>query len=105
MAADMTGAKMPYRDSLVASLIADWWQFVAFAVGGLVAYVAGRERTRFRVDQIGREVRAQGERIAALERQGNSEAVQLAQIATTQGHILKELGEIKVAMRGKADRP
>jgi hypothetical protein len=94
---------MPYKAELGA-FVADWWQFGAFLVGGLIAYVAGRERQRFRVDQIGQEVRDQGERIAALEKQGTAEAVQLAQIVTTQQHILTALDDIKRALQGKADK-
>lgn len=85
-------------------LVKDWWGFVAFIIGGLLAYSAGKERQRYKVDQIGTEVERQGKRIEALERQGNTEAVQLAEIAMSQTHILNSLNEIKQALRGKADK-
>lgn len=94
---------MPYKAD-IATLVADWWQFVFFLIGGAIAFIAGKERQRFKVDQIGREVEQQGRRIRALEVQGQSEAVQLAGIATSQAHILTSLEEIKNTLRGKADK-
>lgn len=94
---------MPYKAD-IAALAADWWQFGVFLAGAIIAFFVGKERQRFRVDQIGKEVEAQGKRIEALEKQGNAEAVQLAQIVTTQGHILKALEEIKGTLKGKADK-
>jgi pantothenate kinase type III len=94
---------MPYKAEL-HTIITDWWQFAVFVGGAFIAFVVGKERQRFKVDQIGREVEAQGERIKALEKQGTAEAVQLAQIVTSQGHILRTLDEIKQALGGKADK-
>lgn len=88
----------------ISDIVADWWQFAAFVTGTAVAFLIGRERQRFKVDQIGRDVDAQGKRIAALEAQGNAEAVQLAEIVVTQGHILTALEDIKETLRGKADK-
>jgi hypothetical protein len=94
---------MPYKAEL-HTIIADWWQFAVFLGGAVVAFIVGKERQRFKVDQIGREVEAQGERIKALEKQGAAEAVQLAQIVTSQSHILRTLDEIKQALGTKADK-
>lgn len=94
---------MPYKADL-PTLIADLWQFAVFLGSAVIAFIIGRERQRFKVDQIGRDVEAQGERIKALEKQGTAEAVQLAQIITSQGHILCTLDEIKQALGGKADK-
>ena len=88
----------------LVEIIQGWWGFGAFVVGGLIAYSAGRERQRYKIDQIGVEVERQGVRIEALERQGNTEAVQLAEIATSQTHILSSLNEIKEVLRRKADK-
>lgn len=94
---------MPYKSDL-PTLIADLWQFAVFLGSAFIAFIVGKERQRFKVDQIGREVEAQGERIKALEKQGTAEAVQLAQIVTSQGHILRTLDEIKQALGTKADK-
>jgi hypothetical protein len=87
---------MPYKAEL-HTIIADWWQFAVFLGGAVVAFIVGKERQRFKVDQIGREVEAQ-------EKQGAAEAVQLAQIVTSQSHILRTLDEIKQALGTKADK-
>ena len=94
---------MPYKAE-IANIVTDWWQFAVFVGGAFIAFIVGKERQRFKVDQIGREVEAQGKRIAALETQGNAEAVQLAQIVTSQTYIMKTLDEIKQSLKGKADR-
>lgn len=94
---------MPYKTEL-SVFIADWWGFGAFLVGALVAFIAGRERQRYQVDAIGREVAAQSKRIERLESQGNYEAVRLGEIITTQNYIKETLIEIKQAMGGKADK-
>lgn len=88
----------------LVEIFRDWWGFGAFVLGGLLAFSAGKERQRYKVDKIGEEVERQGHRIEVLERQGNAEAVQLAEIATSQTHILNSLNEIKQAMRRKADK-
>lgn len=48
-----------------SSFLADWWQFAVFVVGAFAAYIAGKERQRFKVDHIGQEVERQGQRINA----------------------------------------
>lgn len=94
---------MPYKTD-VAALLIDWWQFGFFILGGVIAFFVGKERQRYRLDQIGQEVEDQGKRIRALETQGNAEAVQLAQIVTSQGYIVQALDEIKASLRGKVDK-
>lgn len=88
----------------IGKVVLDWWQFLVFLIGGVIAFMAGKERQRFKVEQIGIEVDNQSKRIKALEEQGNVEAVQLAQIVTTQSHILEALAEIKESLQGKADK-
>lgn len=101
---------MPYKSDL-ATFIADWWQFGAFIGAAIVAFLAGKERQRFKVDQIGKDlerlslkVDGQAQDIEGLKAQGNAEAVTLAQIVTSQGYIVRTLDEIKDALRGKADK-
>lgn len=94
---------MPYKVDLGA-FVADWWQFGIFLASAVIAFFVGKERQRFRVDQIGREVEAQSRRIKALEDQGRSEAVQLGQIVTSQTYIIQTLNEIKETLKWKADK-
>ena len=94
---------MPDKTNMV-SMLADWWPFGAFIGSVVVAFLTGKERQRFKVDQIGKDVEAQGKRIASLEAQGNSEAVQLAEILTSQKYIVQSLDDIKRSLAGKADK-
>ena len=94
---------MPYKIE-AANIIADWWQFAIFVGSAVIAFFVGKERQRYKVDQIGQEVERQGRRIRTLEDQGNAEAVQLAQIVTSQGYIVQALNDIKETLRGKADK-
>jgi len=101
---------MPYKADL-ANFIADWWQCGVLWALSFAAYITGRERQRHKVDDVGKQLEdvekeqaRQGARILALEKQGNAEAVTLAEIVTTQGHILKALEEIKGTLKGKADK-
>lgn len=84
--------------------VKDWWGFVAAIATGIVAYIVASARQQDRIDQIGKDVEAQGHRIAALEAQGQVEAVHLAEISTSQKHILEMLREIKEALARKADK-
>ena len=95
---------MPYRDADLWGIIGDWWAFGAFIGTALIGFFIGRERQRWRVDQIGQEVQNQGHRITILETQGNSDAVQLAKIISTQTHILEGLHEIKASLQQKVDK-
>lgn len=86
------------------SYIAEWWQFAVFALGGYGFYIVGRERQRFQIDQIGREVNRQSHEIEALKAQGTSEAITLAGIVATQAHIMASLEDIKETLKEKADK-
>lgn len=101
---------MSYRME-IGTFLLDWWQFVVFLGGAAVAFIVGKERQRFRVDQVGKDfeilsakVDMQSMEIEKLKAQGNSEAVTLAQIVTSQTYILASFEEIKETLRGKADK-
>lgn len=87
-----------------ANVIRDWWGFLLAVGTGLVAYIVASTRQQDRIDQIAKAVAAQGVRITALEAQGHVEAVHLAKISTSQGHILAMLAEIKATLAQKADK-
>ena len=94
---------MPYK-SEISNIVTDWWQFIAYLAVAWSSFLIGRERQRFKIQELAQIVTKQGERIEALERQGNAEAVQLAKIVTSQAYIMKTLDEIKQSLKGKADR-
>lgn len=94
---------MPYQSGLLGFL-SEWWQFVAFVAAGIVAFVMGKERTRWRVDQLGDRVKDLDQRMVRLERQGNAEAVTLAEIKATLGGIKDSLAEMRDDLKGKADK-
>lgn len=101
---------MPYKFDLL-NMLQDWWGFVAFALGGFAAFVVGKERQRYKVDQVGKDVEKLSQRVTkqsaeieALKQQGNTEAVALAGIASTQQYIVKTLDEIKANLKEKADK-
>ena len=96
-------------------IINDWWQFGAYIVAGVVLYVTGRERQRYRVDEVGRDVAALkldvSEIKTELSKEGRDHASEiiettraLAEISTGQAHILRELGQLREELRGKADK-
>lgn len=82
----------------------EWWPFGVFLIGGWVSFLIGKERQRWRVDQIGIEVSKQGARIDKLEAQGQAEAVTLGEIKVTQELILAALSNLRDDLKGKADK-
>lgn len=113
---------MPYRDSGLIAFIADWWQFGAYIIAGVILYVTGRERQRYKVDAVGRDVTALKEAVAEIKaglasenKDHNAEAIStakaLAEISAGQVHILKEvagfktdLSELRKEIKEKADK-
>ncbi len=69
------------------------WQFLAFIVGGIAAYITGRERTRWKVHDVGDSVAKMDERIAKLERINAQQSVQLAAIDAHLQHLLGKVGK------------
>lgn len=85
-------------------ILRDWWQFLGFALGGLVALVTLRERTRWRLDQLGHEVERLQAEVAELRRQERVDTKALAEISATQTAIQTTLTAIWADLRGKADK-
>lgn len=90
-------------ESLV-NAVREWWDVGAFIVAGVLAFIVGKERQRWRVNQIGEEVEKQGKRISHLEAQGHTSAVTLAEIRTNQNLILTMLRELREDLKGKVDK-
>ena len=106
---------MPYKDGGLFAFIADWWQFGAYLIGGIALYITGRERQRYRVDEVGRDVSTLKRDLAEMKSEfskgGRDHAAEivtttraLAEISTGQAHILRELGQLREELRGKADK-
>lgn len=105
---------MPEKADIV-SFVADWWQFGAFLIVSLAAFMTGKERQRYKIGQIGQDldrlskkVDQQGADIDSMRREENANAVHSAEVLTKlitqQGHIIQALEEIKVSLKGKADK-
>jgi len=88
----------------MVNAVKELWPFGVFVVSGLLAFLVGKERQRWRVDAIGTELEHQGKRIARLEVKGAEEAVMLGEIKTAQGLILSQLTELRAELRGKVDK-
>ncbi|MDZ7824683.1 MAG: hypothetical protein U5K75_12075 [Ahrensia sp.] len=88
----------------LGEFILDYWHFGAWLLAGIIGIAVGKERTRFKVDQVGAELKAQGERIKTLEAQGVKFEVHLAKISVSVDNIVKSVDEVKQTLRSKADK-
>lgn len=100
----MTERGMPLKESDLAQILLDWWQFLAFVGAGIFGLWWGKERQRWKVDQLGTKVEALDKRLAAVEKQGHAEAITLAEISTTLLGIKEDLRDIRSDLKRKADR-
>jgi hypothetical protein len=91
-------------DGGFGAFVRDWWTIGVFMAGLVVSYIAGRERQRYRIDDLYGKVKAQDARLKVLEDQGQAEAITLAEIRVQQVNILAALSEIKDALARKADK-
>lgn len=105
---------MPYKTDL-ANFIADWWQFGAFIAVSVIAFLGGRERQRYKVDEIGRDVCALKadlkevrKELANMHEQDGAEAVSAAkaitELATDVRYLRRMMDELRAELRGKADK-
>lgn len=100
----MTDKAMYDRDGGLVAFVRDWWTVGVFLAGLVVSYIAGRERQRYRIDDLYGKVQSQDARLKHLEDQGQAEAITLAEIRVQQANILAALREIKETMARKADK-
>lgn len=105
---------MPDKMELGA-LIADWWGFGAFLIGVLIAYITGKERQQYKVEQLGRDLAVMKKDITEVRRelatmhlQDNTDAVSAAkaitELATDIKYLRKSMDELHCELRGKADK-
>ena len=93
----------------------EWWHIIVFALSGGVAFVLGKERNRWKIDQIGKEVEKAFTEIEKVERKvdalkdtANRNAIELSnEVAILQTHtsnILSLLMEMRDELRHKVDK-
>lgn len=109
-----SGVRMPYKAEII-NLVSDWWQFAAFLGLGIVSFIVGRERQRYKVDEVGRDVcrlqkvvQEMQKDMSAMHTQDNIDAVSAATSITALSQDIKYLresmDEIKNELRRKADK-
>lgn len=96
-------------------LFTEAWEFIVFILAGAFGLLIGRERQRWRVDQIGqkldeveREMRDEFRRIKAREHDDEKGkqhvAVLLVRLETKQSAIFDTLVEMRKELKGKVDK-
>lgn len=111
--ADATGHSMD--ESIFWAFIKDWWGFGAFLAGAAGAYLTGRERQRYRVDAVGKDVSALKKDVDAVRKELGeirtieaTEAVASAraitELATDVRYLRKAMDELRDDLRRKADK-
>jgi len=105
---------MPYKME-VGAFLAEWWGFGAFLLGVLVAYVTGKERQQYKVEQLGKDLAALKSDVAKVRKElsdihqhDGQEAVSSAraitELATDIKYLRKTMDEMRAELRGKADK-
>src|SRR6056297_941788 len=105
------GGAMPYKME-VGALIADWWGFVVFLVGVGVAYITGKERRHYKVEQLQKDLLALKKDMASVRKelsdmhaQDGSEAVAAAkaitELATDIKYLRKGMDDLHAELRRK----
>lgn len=105
---------MPYKTELV-TLVADWWQFGVFIGGSIIAFMVGKERQRYKVDQVGRDVcglkvemKEFRKELSAMKSIDGAEAVQAAksitELATDIKYLRHSMDDLRSELRRKADK-
>lgn len=79
---------MPER--IVMEWVREWWGVLSFVGVGFASFIAGQERSRWRVHQVGDLVAGLTERVHHLETLSAQQAVMLARIETKLEYLGKE---------------
>lgn len=108
-------AEYPMDESIFWAVVKDWWGFGAFLAGAAGAYLTGRERQRYRVDAVGKDVSALKRDVDAVRKelgeirmQETSQAVEaarvIAELATDVRYLRKAIDDLRDDLRRKADK-
>lgn len=79
---------MPERAAM--EFIKEWWAVISFIAVGVASFVAGQERNRWRVHQVGDLVAKLSERVGHLEKMNADQSITLAEIAVELKYMRKE---------------
>lgn len=98
-----------------SQVLQEWWHVIVFAASGGVAFVLGKERNRWKIDQLGKELEKAFSEIEKMENKVDAlkdeagknathlgNAVAILQTQTT--NILTLLVEVRDELRNKADK-
>lgn len=105
---------MPFKTE-ITSLVQDWWQFAFFIGGAFIAFIVGKERQRYKVEDIGRDVvglkdelQEVRKELASMHQQDGAEAVSSArsitELATDIRYLRKTVDEMRAELKEKADK-
>lgn len=114
MTSKATGGGMPYKAD-IANFISDWWQFAFFIGGAFIAFIVGKERQRYKVDEIGRVVdrleaglKDVRKELSSMHQHEGAEAISSArsitELATDIRYLRKAIDEMRAELKEKADK-
>lgn len=63
--------------------VREWWGVLSFGAMGIASFIAGQERSRWKVHQVGDLVAGLTERVQHMERMAAEQALLLREIETT----------------------
>ena len=99
----------------IGAFLADWWQFGVFLLGIYGAWIMGKERQQYKVEQLGKDLCALKKDVSSIRReisdmhsQEGTEAVASAkamtELATDIKYLRKTVDDLREELRGKADK-
>lgn len=101
--------------STILETVSDWWRFAFVVVGAILAFVLGRERQRYKVDQIGKEVcflkeemKEIRKELSSMHTQEGADAVEatrsITELSVDIKYLRKTIDEIRLELKQKADK-
>ena len=91
-------------EGTIWAVIRDWWAFGVFVGGGVIAFLLGKERQRFRIDELARRMKELDADVQSIKRQTAAEAISLAEIRVELRANTQALTDLRNDLKGKADR-
>jgi uncharacterized coiled-coil protein SlyX len=88
----------------VTEFLKDWWAFFAFVGTGIVGWMMGVERNRWKINDLGNAMVRLEDRVKVLETQGSDEKATLAEIKANLASVLATLNRLESRIDGKADK-
>lgn len=85
-------------------LLKEWWSFVFFVGTGVVGWLLGVEKNRWKINDLGEAMIRLERRVGVLESQGSEEKATLAAISVTLMAISATLVRLENRIDGKQDK-